>query len=419
MQWTRVPGGLPSQEFVSHIRRLLDGRSATAAPEKGAAAPPRPLPQAAPAGWASWKPWAFAALLLAVGLAGWLIRRPPPAPTAPPAAPAAAAPVDPKSIAVLPFENMSEDKDSLFFTDGIHEDILTNLALIRDLHVVSRTSVMQYRGTTKTIRQIGSELHVAYVLEGSVRRAGNKVRVTGQLINAQTDEHVWAKAYDHDLNDIFAIQTELSQEIAGALAAALSPRERVLIDRHPTDNLAAYELFLRGRDSFNRAPTGSPNALRQTEALYQKAVDEDPKFAVAWASLAEIDALFMFWGFDHTAERQAKGDAALANAVRLAPESPDVIRAIGTYAYYANRDYVRATEQYEKIGRLQPNDPTVFSSLGLIQRRQGQFALSLANLHKAIELDPGTPPTGAISFSPCAWDGAGTRRSPSSSAWWR
>ncbi|HXQ80360.1 MAG TPA: TIR domain-containing protein [Opitutaceae bacterium] len=389
VQWTRLPGALPSPQFVEHVKRLLEGPRAPSAAGRGDAVQPGPMAPASGPRARTW--WLAVGLVAAAAAIGWLVLRPAPPGIANEAGPAppVAAPVNDKSIAVLPFENMSEEKDSSFFTDGIHEDILTNLALVRDLHVVSRTSVMQYRGTTKTIGRIGSELHVAYVLEGSVRRAGGKVRVTGQLINARTDEHVWAKAYDRDATDIFGIQSELSQEIAGALAAALSPQEKTLLERRPTDNLAAYEVFLKGRDVFNRAPAGTPVALRQAEQFYRQAVDADPNFATAWGSLAEIDALFVFWEIDHTAARLAKADAAMGNAVRIAPDAPDVIRALGTYAYYAYRDYARASEQYEKLARLQPNDPTVSSSLGLILRRQGRWAESLVQLRRAVELDPG------------------------------
>ena len=322
-------------------------------------------------------------VIVSIGVARWW-RVPVPAPVAAPAA------VTNKSIAVLPFANMSDEKDaSAFFSDGMHEDILTNLALIAELRVVSRTSVMQYRDTNKPARQIGAELGVAFLLEGSVRRVGNKVRVTGQLIDARTDEHVWAKSYDRDLTDIFAIQTALVQEIAGALSAAILPATQRLLARRPTENPIAYDDFLKGRDSRNRSRTASPAALREQTALFQSAVRQDPAFAAAWGELATVHAQYVLWGVDGTPARRALADAAIAEAVRLAPESPDVIRAVGTYAYYAHRDYARAIASYEKIARLQPNDPTAFYSLGLIQRRQGRWAESLANLRRAVELDPG------------------------------
>jgi TolB-like protein/Tfp pilus assembly protein PilF len=297
-----------------------------------------------------------------------------------------------KSIAVLPFTDMSENKDAGFFADGVHEDLLTNLSLVPELQVVSRTSVMQYRGTTKTMRQIGQELRVAYVLEGSVRRAGNRVRVTGQLINTRTDQHVWAKNYDRDLTDLFSIQAALSLEIASALSAALSPETTRRLERRPTDNTAAYDLFLQGRAVFNSAPTGKAKALSQAADFFRRAALLDPKFAAAWGELAVSYAFKEFWNIDETAELKAQGEDAIARAQALDPDSSEVIRLVGNYAYYAHRDYAKATAQYTRLAALQPNDPTVFSSLGLIQRRQGRWSESLVNLRKAAELDYGSIP---------------------------
>jgi TolB-like protein/cytochrome c-type biogenesis protein CcmH/NrfG len=297
-----------------------------------------------------------------------------------------------KSIAVLPFTDMSENKDAGFFADGVHEDLLTNLALVPELQVVSRTSVMQYRGTTKTMRQIGQELGVAYVLEGSVRRAGNRVRVTGQLINTRTDQHVWAKNYDRDLTDLFNIQTTLSQEIATALSAALSPETMRRLERRPTGNTAAYDLFLQGRAVFNSAPSGNAKALSQSADFFRRAALLDPKFAAAWGELAVSYAFKEFWNIDETAELKAQGEDAIARAQALDPDSPEVIRLVGNYAYYAHRDYAKATAQYMRLAALQPNDPSVFSALGLIQRRQGRWSESLVNLRKAAELDYGSIP---------------------------
>ena len=398
VQWTRLPGGAPTPEFVAQVKRLL------APPASRAGAKARSAGAGSEAGFGdpalqrrTWAGWAVAGLA-SLGVVGWLVWRPA-APVAPVVAEAKVAPVAPdvpalpaisnKSIAVLPFANLSDEKDSAFFTDGMHEDILTNLALIGELRVVSRTSVMQYRTTTKPMKQIGTELGVAYLLEGSVRRVGNKVRVTGQLINARTDEHVWAKSYDRDLTDIFAIQAALAQEIAGALSAVISPATQRLLARRPTENPVAYDDFLKGRALRNRGNAGQRADLREQQALFQSAVRQDPAFAAAWGELATVHAQHVFWGMDGTPARLALADAAIAEAVRLAPDSPDVIRAVGTYAYYAHRDYARATARYEQVARLQPNDPTVFSSLGLIQRRQGRWAESLANLRRAIELDPG------------------------------
>ncbi len=257
-----------------------------------------------------------------------------------------------KSIAVLPFENMSEGKDGAFFADGMHEDILTNLALVRELHVVSRTSVMQYRGTTKTTREIAKELGVAYVLEGSVRRAGSKVRVTGQLIDARTDEHIWAKAYDRDITDVFAIQAELSQAIATALSAALSPQEKQLLDRRPTENLAAYDAYLKAR-GLRQLNAGSP---QESEPFLKEAVRLDPKFALAWAELAAAIAQAYLNDIERTDARLAEAKAAIDTAVRLAPDDPDIIERLGDYYYYGYRDFERATEQYLRLAVLRPNE---------------------------------------------------------------
>ena len=259
VQWTRLHGALPTPQFVEQVKRLLGGKVAPVSDrrmgaEATADAGQRPaLPRPAVPGWA----WGVVAAVLGAVVAGILFLRPAPPPASAPKSAAETKPAAPaisdksvpaeKSIAVLPFVNMSSEKENEFFTDGIHEDILTNLALIRDVRVVSRTSVMQYRGTTKPISQIAAELKVAYVLEGSVRRSGNKVRVTGQLIRASNDEHLWAKSYDRDLTDVFTIQGELATAIASALQSVLSPEARSILEHRPTDNPAAYDLFLKAR----------------------------------------------------------------------------------------------------------------------------------------------------------------------------
>jgi TolB-like protein/tetratricopeptide (TPR) repeat protein len=401
-QFARIPGGLPTPDFVAQVERLL-ARAQQEVPvgvsAPRAAAVPAAVPQAvagAPATAAraaanrGGKFYAALAALVCLGALGawlWVQRRaaPGPAPvaaTAPSPAPDAA-----KSIAVLPFVNMSEEKDSQFFADGIHEDILTDLALIPQLKVISRTTVDRYRNTDKTLRQIGQELGVAYVLEGSVQRAGNRVRVTGQLIDARTDDHVWAKAYDRDLTDVFEIQSSLATDIASSLQAALSPQTKQLIARKPTDNPAAYEQFLRGRDIFNRSGIGLPGPLDQAEACFERAVQLDPGFAGAWGQIAINQALHAFWGMDTSPARLAKADEAIAHAVRIAPDDPEIIEDLGTYAYYGYRDYDRALEEYRKLARFRPNDATVVNSMGLIERREGHWPESLAHLKRALELD--------------------------------
>ena len=428
VQWTRLPGALPTPDFVAQVKNLLGGgrRKPTIAPMAATqtAAPMRTKPPMTPLPVVAPKPpapvvaapsekksgrsiWIWVVLLLVIGgaAAGFVLLRepePPPAPPKPVVArkPAPVAPAPPpepvitdKSIAVLPFENMSEEKDSAFFADGIHEDILTNLSNIRQLRVVSRTSVMQYRATTKAMPQIARELGVAYILEGSVRRAGNKVRVTGQLIKADTDEHVWAKAYDRNLTDIFVIQAELSQEIAAALQAALSPQEKTLLERRPTDNLAAYELVLKARELGN-LPQWNLEKTQEAERLLQSAVQLDPNYAVAYADLVYITSFGHYFSDplvtkDPRSGWLTKAKDAMEQAVRLAPDSPDTIRALGDYYYYGFRDYIRATGQYEKLTHLRPNDSTAYLRLAAIQRRQTRWSESLTSFRRADELDPG------------------------------
>ncbi len=293
-----------------------------------------------------------------------------------------------KSIAVLPFENRSEDKDSnAFFADGIQEDVLTNLGALRDLRVISRTSVAQYRNTTKSIRQIGEELRALYVLEGSVRRAGKAVRVTGQLIRAATDEQVWSKSYDRDITDIFAVQSELAQDIARALQAALSPQEKATLARRPTESIAAYEAYLKARERMQRH--AGLGRLVSAVALLEQALALDPNFALAWAELGDVNARFAFEEWDRTPARLAAARAAIETALRLAPEDPGVIAKLGLYYLHSDRDYARASEQYLRLAALRPNDAEVLRALGRIRVLRGRWAEGVADLQRAFELDPG------------------------------
>ena len=406
-QWTRLVNGEPTPDFVAQVKGLLEKpRKPTLKPadlprpptlppmlkqaalaRKAAAETPPPGKKSSLPGWI----WGAVAAVVAAAAVGLVFLRQPGQPVPPPAVvpiPAPAAPVAPvisdKSIAVLPFTNMSEDKESGFFADGVHEDILTNLALIRELRVVSRTSVMPYRTTTKSMKQIAQELGVTYILEGSVRRSGNKVRVTGQLIHAATDEHVWAASYDRDLTDIFAIQAELSQQIAAAMKTALSPEEKILIARRPTENLAAYDAYLKAR----QLRQSNQGGTQECEPMLEEAVRLDPKFALAWAELASTMTQAYFNDYDHTDTRLAKAKAAIDTAVRLAPDDPDIIERLGDFYYYGYRDFERATEQYLRLSLLRPNDSAVFGSLGFIHRRQGRWGEALKELGRAAELEP-------------------------------
>ena len=396
VQWTRLARGLPSAQFVEQITRLLAQPRTPGATRNSAASSASAAPRAK-SGTPSWV-WA-AAVIGVVGVIAFLATRKPEPPAAPekpiaetksaPAAPAAPV-VSDKSIAVLPFANMSEDKDAnAFFADGIHEDILTNLANIAELRVVSRTSVMEYRGTTKKIPQIARELGVAYILEGSVRRSGTQVRITGQLIRAADDAHLWAKSYDRELTpkEMFAIQAALSTEIAGALQAAISPETKKLLEHRPTENLAAYELYLKARP----LSIADRTSLKAREKFLQAAVELDPNFAEAWGELAVVHAAYVLKEFENTPARLAQADAAIANALRLAPDNPEVIRSLGTYAYDGYRDYPRAIAQFEKVLRLQPNNTRAIFFLGAVQVRQGHPSEAIGNYRRAVELDPGNP----------------------------
>src|SRR6476620_3662254 len=227
-----------------------------------------------------------------------------------------------KSIAVLPFENLSDEKENAYFADGMQDDILTNLSKIGDLKVISRTSVNSYRGNdTRSAREIGKALGVATLLEGSVRRIGNRVRVNVQLINADNDEHIWAEDYDRDLTDVFAIQTDLAQKIASSLQAKLAPSDKVRLDRPPTLNPEAYLLFVQAHDYANRSDHFSDGVSRG-EQLYESAIKLDPNFAEAFAGLSMVDS-WAYHSFDPTAARKDKARAAAEKALQLEPGLPE------------------------------------------------------------------------------------------------
>jgi TolB-like protein/Tfp pilus assembly protein PilF len=296
---------------------------------------------------------------------------------------AAAHKVD-KSIAVLPFENLSDEKENAYFADGIQDDILTNLSKIGDLKVISRTSVMPYRGHTSNVREIGKTLGVSSVLEGSVRREGNRVRVNVQLINANNDEHLWANNYDRDLTDVFAIQTDLAREIAGALQAKLSPTEKAQMERKPTENGEAYLAFIQARNLF--APEDF-DKLKQAEQLYDRALQLDENFALAAACYGQMEA-YIYRNFDKQPERAQKGRALVQRALQLQPELPEAHWALGYWYYYGDLNYDAALKEFEIAQRGLPNDAGVYLAIGAIQRRQGKWAESNASLEKAVNLNP-------------------------------
>jgi TolB-like protein/Flp pilus assembly protein TadD/class 3 adenylate cyclase len=292
-----------------------------------------------------------------------------------------------KSIAVLPFQNLSAEKENAYFADGIQDDILTNLSKIGDLKVISRMSVMSYRGDgVRNAREIGKALGVGTLLEGSVRRAGNRVRVSVQLINANNDEHIWAEDYDRDLTDVFAIQTDLAQKIVSSLQAKLSPNEKEQLDRQPTKDPNAYLLFIQAHDYANRPEHFRDDSLK-AEELFEQAIKLDPKFAAAFAGLSMVES-WMYHSFEPTPARREKARLNADESLRLQPNLPEGHLALGFSYYYGDRDYERALTEFEIAKRDLPNEAQAYMAIGAIKRRQGKWAESIANLEKAAALDP-------------------------------
>jgi TolB-like protein/Flp pilus assembly protein TadD len=292
-----------------------------------------------------------------------------------------------KSIAVLPFENLSDEKENAYFADGIQDDVLTNLSKISDLRVISRTSVMQYRGRPTNLREIGKALGVSNILEGSVRRSGDKVRVNVQLIDANTDEHVWANDYDRDVDvtDVFAIQSDLSREIANALQAKLSPAEKSQMTRKPTENGEAYLAFVQAHD-LSCAWEDSAK-LKQSEQLYQRAIELDPNFALALARYSQLES-WMLRTHEASPEHREKARSLAERALQLQPDLPEAHLALGFSYYYGDNNYAAALREFEIAQRGLPNESEVYLAIGAIQRRQGKWAESTANLEKAASLNP-------------------------------
>jgi serine/threonine-protein kinase len=294
-----------------------------------------------------------------------------------------------KSIAVLPFENLSNDRDDAYFADGVQDDILTKLAKIADLKVISRTSVMQYRGK-RNMRQISDALQVSYALEGSVRKIGNRVRVNAQLIDARSDAHVWAEQYERELNDAFTIQSEIAQKVAEQLHAKFSASETLAIERPMTADLIAFDLYTRARNLLlMKGVSGAAKAnYLQAIDLLNEAVARDPGLFMAYCQLASAHGNLYFLGYDHTPVRLALAEAAIQSAFRLRPDAGEahLARAENLYLGYLNYDGALAELTIASQGL--PNDPQVFELKGYIQRRQGKQEEALRNLERAAELDP-------------------------------
>ena len=296
-----------------------------------------------------------------------------------------------KSIAVLPFENLSDDKQNAYFADGVQDEILTYLAKVADLKVISRTSVMQYKGgVERNVREIAKALGVAYVLEGSVQRANGHVRMNAQLINARSDAHVWAESYDRKLADVFAIQSEMAEQIASQLRAKISPQEKAAMEQQPTADLDAYDLYIQAKaliDAINFSERAQENLLQAIQLL-DDAIARDPNFLRAYEQLARAHDLIYFLGIDHTAGRLALADAAVKNALRIGPDSGEAHLAWAQHLYWGYRDYDGARKQLELARRALPNEPLVLLVAGLMDRRQGRWEESTREFERALELDP-------------------------------
>jgi len=294
-----------------------------------------------------------------------------------------------KSIAVLPFENLSPYPDSAYLADGIQEEILTRLANIADLRVISRTSTRHYESKPRNLGEIGKQLGVANVLEGSVQKIADQVRVNVRLVNAQTDSHLWADTYDRKLTDIFGIESEISKRIAHSLQVKLSGREEQALALKPTNNPEAYDAHLRGLsvEARNYATAYSRDLVGKAAGFYERAVQLDPNFAIAWARLARTDAR-LYFNDDHTAARREAAKHALENAQKLEPNSPETLLALGYYQYHVLRDYGVATTTFERVKKMLPGGGEVVTALGRVARREGHWDESVTYFEQALTLDP-------------------------------
>src|SRR5947207_4669510 len=331
-----------------------------------------------------WAEIAVALLMLAAIVAAFvfLLRRPT----------RSALAIPEKSVAVLPFENLSADPENAFFTDGVQDQVLNNLAKIADLKVMSRTSVMRYKtGVKRNLRQIANELGVAHVVEGSVQRAANRVSVSAQLIDAKTDRHMWVERYDRPLDDVFAIQSDIAKAIADQLQAKLSPREKAAIEERPTSDLAAYDLYLRAKELIY---DGRINLSRQREDFFEavrlldQAITRDPAFLLAHCQLASINCNIYWFNYDHTETRLALTEARLRAASRLQPDAGETHLAQAAHFYYSSRNYDQARKELANAQWALPNNAEIFQLLGSIDRRQGRCNEAIWNFERSVDLDP-------------------------------
>ncbi len=298
-----------------------------------------------------------------------------------------------RSIAVLPFTNYSGQEEDEFFSDGITDVILSHLSKISDLKVISRTSIMQYKGTRKSVREIARELGVASILEGSVQRSGGRIRIVSLLIDARTDEHLWAETYDREMADIFAIQSEVAQQIARALKAKLLPEEQQRIEKRPTDNLEAYEWYLRGNDYLYKGSfdvSGRKSELQQAIKVYQQAIELDPGFAVAHARLSYAMTTYYF-NHEQLPDLARQAEEAVDHAFALDRNLPEGYLALGYYYNLVDRDYDAALEAFATAQIGMQSNSALVAEIALVQMRQGKWDEALDNFKQAADLDPRSP----------------------------
>jgi serine/threonine protein kinase/Tfp pilus assembly protein PilF len=296
-------------------------------------------------------------------------------------------PTPEKSIAVLPFENLSNEEENAYFAYGVQDEILTDLGRIADLKVISRTSVMPYKsGVLRNLREIGRQLGVANVVEGTVRRAGNRVRINAQLVDARSDRQLWAQTYDRELADVFAIQSNIAKAIADELQAKLSPNEMSAIERPPTSDIAAFNLYAHARNVL--AIRNARKDLFEAADLLNQAVTQDPSFFQAYCQLAHTHDRIYFLGYDHTPARLAMAEAAIQRAFRLRPDAGEAHLARAQNLYRGHLEYDAALAELDVAAKTLPNDTGVFELKGYIQRRQGKQEEAVRSLERAIELDP-------------------------------
>src|SRR5882762_467923 len=296
-----------------------------------------------------------------------------------------------RSVAVLPFESLSADPEEAFFARGIQDEIRSDLAKVTDLKVISGNSVMQYKpGVKRNLREIADALGVAHVVEGSVQRAADRVRVRAQLINAKTGTHIWRKRYDGALDDVFAIQSKIAKAVADQLGARFSAAEKEMIEEKPTDQRLAYERYIRGGILLDGIALDARSAELRYEAVHllELAVAQDSKFLLAYCRLGFVHQGLYFNGYDHTPLRLARATEAVEAALRLGPNRGEPHLAAGLLYYYCYRDYDRARSELAIARRLLPNEPLVFATLGWMDRRQGRWQDHLRNVNRALELDP-------------------------------